>query len=270
VSATAGVLLADKPRGISSHAVVARARRALGERRVGHAGTLDPFATGLLILLVGQATRLQRLFMALPKTYDVLARVGATSTTGDTEGEITETGRRPAEPLQLPHGRIRQHPPAYSAIKVAGERAYKRARRGELFELPEREVEVYAAEELWRAGDELALRFTCSAGTYVRSLVGALGDAYCLELRRTRIGPFTVDDAWPAEGAPSLLDVRAACARFLPILVLDEEQTAALAHGRRVEVPTAHAAALLTDRAGRALALAEHHEADGPMKLSRL
>jgi tRNA pseudouridine55 synthase len=269
VSPAAGVLLADKPRGISSHAVVARARRALGERRIGHAGTLDPFATGLLILLVGPATRLQQLFMALPKTYEVRARLGATSTTGDPEGDITQTGVRPQEPLQLPHGRIRQRPPAYSAVKVGGERAYARARRGESFELAEREVEIYAAEELWRDGDDVALRITCSAGTYVRSLVADLGDAYCVELRRTRIGPFAVDDAWPTQGTAQVLDVRSACERFLPLIELDDEQVTAVGHGRPLDLICSEPVALLTDRDGTAIALAECG-AHASLKLRRL
>src|SRR5581483_110735 len=108
--------------------------------KVGHAGTLDPFATGLLLVLVGRATRVQRFLMALPKTYEAEARFGAVSTTGDPEGEIVETGVVPSGDLDLPTGEIRQRPPAYSAIKVAGERAYKRARRGEAVELPERTV----------------------------------------------------------------------------------------------------------------------------------
>ncbi|HEY8465629.1 MAG TPA: tRNA pseudouridine(55) synthase TruB [Solirubrobacterales bacterium] len=191
------VVLADKPSGVTSHDVVDQVRRELGVRRVGHAGTLDPFATGLLIVLVGRpATREQSRFMALPKTYRTVARLGAVSTTGDREGEITVTGRVP-ERLKLPTGRIRQRPPAYSAVKVDGERAYKRARRGERFELPEREVTVYRFEELRREGDEVELEIECSSGTYVRSLVADLGDAYCLELRRTRIGPFSVEEAGP-------------------------------------------------------------------------
>jgi tRNA pseudouridine55 synthase len=208
-----GVLLADKPPGITSHDVVARARRALGTRQVGHAGTLDPFATGLLIVLAGRATRLQRFFMALPKTYEVTARLGASSTTGDPEGEITETGRVP-ERVVLPTGRIRQRPPAYSAVKVGGERAYARARRGEAVELPEREVEIYAWEELAREADRVRLRVSCSAGTYIRSLVADLGDAYCVELRRTAIGPFGLDGAWTTQGPAELLDPLVACARF--------------------------------------------------------
>ncbi len=117
------VVLADKPAGITSHDLVARVRRAY-EAKGGHAGTLDPFATGLLIVLLGRpATREQRRFMALPKTYWVRARFGVVSTTGDRDGEITETGRVPDGPLELPTGEIRQRPPAYSAVRVGGERA---------------------------------------------------------------------------------------------------------------------------------------------------
>src|SRR3954452_13025309 len=124
-----GVLLVDKPAGITSHDAVARARREHGQK-AGHAGTLDPFATGLLLILLGRpATRCQARFMALPKVYRVVARFGAVSTTGDPEGEITETGALPQGRLGLATGRILQRPPAYSAVKVRGERAYKRARR---------------------------------------------------------------------------------------------------------------------------------------------
>src|SRR6266480_7560186 len=124
-----GVLLVDKPAGVTSHDVVAATRRRLGRGvKVGHAGTLDPFATGLLLVLVGRATRAQRFFMALPKTYRATARLGAVSSTGDPEGEIEVTGVVPPEPLDLPTGRLRQRPPAYSAVKVGGERAYRRAR----------------------------------------------------------------------------------------------------------------------------------------------
>jgi tRNA pseudouridine55 synthase len=194
-----GIVLVDKPAGKTSHDVVAAKRRELGGRRhgpkVGHAGTLDPFATGLLILLVGAATRAQQRFMALPKTYRVVVRLGATSTTGDPEGEIVRTGRMPPDPLPLPTGTVRQRPPAHSAVKVGGQRAYRRARRGEAFELPEREIVIYRFETLWRRDDRAELEVECSSGTYVRSLVADLGDAYCAELRRTAIGPFRVEDA---------------------------------------------------------------------------
>src|SRR4051795_3544557 len=109
-----GVILADKPAGVTSHDVVASVRRSLGKRRVGHAGTLDPSATGLLLVLVGRATRVQRFLMALPKSYEAVARFGAVSTTGDPEGEITVTGTMPPDPLVLPTGVVRQRPPIYS------------------------------------------------------------------------------------------------------------------------------------------------------------
>jgi tRNA pseudouridine55 synthase len=190
------VLLVDKPAGCTSHDIVARARRALGVRRIGHAGTLDPFATGLLIVLIGrEATREQARFMQLRKTYRVVARFGAVSTTGDRDGEVTQTGRLPADPLVLPTGEVRQRPPVYSAVKVGGERAYRRARRGEEVEMPERIVTVHRFEQLERDGDRAEFEIECSSGTYVRSLVADLGDAYCEELRRTRIGPFDVDEA---------------------------------------------------------------------------
>jgi len=190
-----GILLIDKPAGITSHDVVATVRRALNGAKTGHAGTLDPFATGLLIVLVGRATKAQRQMMELRKRYATVAQLGAVSSTGDTEGVVTVTGRLPANPPQLPTGEVRQRPPRYSAVKIGGERAYKRARRGEQFELPERIVSVYRFEQLWRDHERAGYEIECSAGTYVRSLIADLGDAYCLELRRTAIGPFEVHDA---------------------------------------------------------------------------
>jgi len=189
------VLLVDKPAGITSHDAVASVRR---ERRqkTGHAGTLDPFATGLLLLLLGrEATREQARFMALRKTYRAVARFGAVSTTGDPEGEITETGATPPEPLELPTGDITQRPPAYSAVKVGGVRAYKLARRGEDVEVPKRQVTVYRFDQFWRRDDRAEFEIECSSGTYVRSLIADLGDAYCESLRRTAVGPFSVEDA---------------------------------------------------------------------------
>ncbi|MGI8556722.1 MAG: tRNA pseudouridine(55) synthase TruB [Solirubrobacteraceae bacterium] len=253
--ATDGLILADKPAGLSSHGMVARARRALGTRRIGHAGTLDPFATGLLVLLVGRATRTQRFVMELPKTYEVLARFGATSTTGDTEGEITETGRLPHE-LALPLGAIRQRPPAHSAVKLDGERAYLRARRGEHVETHERTVHLYEFKQLWREGDRAAFRVVCSSGTYVRSLIADLGDAYCLQLRRTAIGPFAACGGWPGEGAPSVLGLAEGLAAFMPTVQLGAEDAERAAHGVAV-FASGDRAALLLDPAGAAVAVAE-------------
>jgi tRNA pseudouridine55 synthase len=199
-----GILLIDKPVGLTSHDVVARVRRALAGVKTGHAGTLDPFATGLLIVLVGGATRLQSRMMELPKRYETVARLGATSSTGDPEGCISPTGRLPRDPPELPTGEIRQRPPIYSAVKIGGERAYRRARRGEHFQMPERLVTVTRFEQLWReqpaeigATARAGYLIECSSGTYVRSLIADLGDAYCEELRRTAIGPFDVADAVP-------------------------------------------------------------------------
>jgi tRNA pseudouridine55 synthase len=203
-----GVLLIDKPVGMTSHDVVAAVRRALGGVKTGHAGTLDPFASGLLLVLIGKATRIQAQMMGLPKRYETVARLGAVSSTGDPEGEIEYTGKLPPPELVLPTGEVRQRPPIYSAVRIGGERAYKRARRGERFEMPERVVTVYRFEQLWR--DEhpdhprAGYLIECSAGTYVRSLIADLGDAYCEALRRIAIGPFEVEDAV----APPLADLR--------------------------------------------------------------
>jgi tRNA pseudouridine55 synthase len=190
-----GVLPVDKPAGVTSHDVVAGIRRERGQK-AGHAGTLDPFATGLLIVLLGrEATRCQARFMALPKTYRAVARFGAVSTTGDPDGEITETGTLPSGGLSLPTGTITQRPPSHSAVKVRGVRAYKLARRGEEVDVPERIVTVHRFEQVWRRGDRAEFEIGCSSGTYVRSLIADLGDAYCESLRRTAIGPFSLEGA---------------------------------------------------------------------------
>jgi tRNA pseudouridine55 synthase len=258
------ILLYDKPAGVTSHDVVATVRRPLPRKtKVGHAGTLDPFATGLLLVLVGRATRAQRFFMALPKRYEVVARFGAVSTTGDPEGEITETGSVPTGALTLPHGTIRQRPPAYSAVKVGGRRAYALARAGSEVQLAEREVTVHRFAQLWEDGERRAFAIECSSGTYVRSLIADLGDAYCLELRRTGIGPFEVSDA-DAERPVPLAEALA----FLPEVRLDAEQARRAGHGVRVPAPPASEAAAvvrLTDADGL-IALAERADAGAALK----
>lgn len=187
------VLLCDKPVGRTSHDVVLAVRRERGGK-VGHAGTLDPFATGLLLVLIGRATRLQRFLTGLPKTYRARARLGWRSSTGDPDGELTETGRLP-ESLELPTGTVRQRVPMTSAVRVGGERLYRKAHRGEVVKTPERDVEVYRAELLGRDAGEVEYEIECSAGTYVRTLVETLDDAYCSTLRRVAIGAFRVEDA---------------------------------------------------------------------------
>jgi tRNA pseudouridine55 synthase len=235
-------LLIDKPAGVTSHDVVARVRRGVGGPRkgpgvvrVGHAGTLDPFATGLLVVLTGRATKAQSLFMGLPKTYLTTAHFGATSTTGDTEGEITETGVLPSRPLVLPTGVVRQRPPAYSAVKIDGERAYAKARRGEEVVVPEREVTVHAFDEI--EGD--TFRIECSSGTYVRSLVADLGDAYCTTLRRTAIGPFSVEESLVHGTVADGIPLADALARFLAVVSLNADDARRAGHGVPVRIPTA-------------------------------
>jgi tRNA pseudouridine55 synthase len=224
-----GVLLHSKPTGVTSHDVVADVRRRLGRGvKVGHAGTLDPFATGLLLILVGQATRAQRFLMRLPKTYRAVARLGWTSDTGDRDGSLTHTGRVP-ETLELPTGQIMQRPPAFSAVKVDGERLYRRARRGDPVEGEPRPVTVHRFELLWRDGERAGLEVECSSGTYVRQLVADLGDAYCDELERTAIGPFQLADADPERLVPL-----AQALRFLPEHALDADQAERASHGLAV------------------------------------
>jgi tRNA pseudouridine55 synthase len=224
-----GVLLRAKPAGVTSHDVVAEVRRGLPRgTKVGHAGTLDPFATGLLLVLVGRATRAQRFLMGLPKTYRAVARLGWVSSTGDRDGELVETGNLPQR-LEIPLGEQQQRPPAYSAVKVGGRRAYELARAGAAPELEPRTVTVHRAELLWHEADRAAFEIECSSGTYVRSLIADLGDAYCEELERTAIGPFRLADADPERLVP-LADALA----FLPGRELDEAEAEAVRHGRRL------------------------------------
>jgi tRNA pseudouridine55 synthase len=267
-----GVLLFDKPAGVSSHDIVQRVRREIvgrersrkgpGKVRVGHAGTLDPFATGLLIVLLGRATRVQDHIMGLRKRYETTARFGFTSTTGDPEGEIVDTGRMPPEPLVLPTGRLRQRPPAYSAVHVDGRRAYALARAGVAVELPEREIEVHRFE---RVGPRDFI-VECSAGTYIRTLVTELGDAYCTALRRTAIGPFSVEEAGSDPTAADVLDLGASLARFLPTMTLDGDAARQAAHGVAVvgAAPPGAPTVLLRDADGP-IALATPR-ADGTLK----
>jgi tRNA pseudouridine55 synthase len=225
---SAGVLLRAKPEGVTSHDVVAEVRRALPRgTKVGHAGTLDPFATGLLLVLVGRATRAQRFLMGLPKTYRAVARLGWVSDTGDRDGSLVP-GRMP-ERLEIPVGEQLQRPPSYSAVKVGGRRAYELARRGEAVETAPRPVTVYRAELLWHEGERAAFEIECSAGTYVRTLIADLGDAYCEALERTAIGPFRLEDADPERIVPL-----SQALSFLPSRALGEGEAIAVRHGRRV------------------------------------
>ncbi len=221
-------LLVDKPAGVTSHDVVARIRRERGGR-VGHAGTLDPFATGLLVVLLGRATRLQRYLLELPKTYVATARLGWRSTTGDPDGELTETGRIP-ERLELPTGEIEQRVPMTSAVKVGGERLYRKAHRGEAVETPTRLVTVHRAELLESDGERARFEIECSSGTYVRTLIETLEDGYCESLRRTAIGHLRVPDDPHEEASPEQL------MSFLPQRELDTQEAERVSHGVPIPV----------------------------------
>jgi len=258
-----GVLLRAKPAGVTSHDVVAEVRRSLPRgTKVGHAGTLDPFATGLLLILVGRATRAQRFLMALPKTYRAVARLGWTSDTGDRDGVLTETGRIPAS-LEIPVGEQLQAPPAYSAVKVGGRRAYELARAGETTELAPRPVTVHRAELLWREGDRAEFEIECSSGTYVRSLVADLGDAYCEELERTAVGPFRLEEAAAApDGVASQIVPLCDTLAFMPERTLSEEEAGAVAHGRRIAAADREPGHVRLTRDGELVAIAEPREGE--------
>jgi len=208
---TDGIILIDKPAGMSSFGVVARVRRQLTEKaghrvKVGHTGTLDPFATGLMILVVGKECKNAGNYSKLDKTYEATIRLGKTSSTGDPEGEITAvsdtepTRQAVLEALNGFTGEITQRPPAFSAIKINGQRAYKLARKGETVEIPTRTVTIHTLELLDYTYPDIKIRTHVSSGTYIRSLAEDIGKklgtgAYCAELRRTTVADWSVDDA---------------------------------------------------------------------------
>ena len=260
---TDGLLLVDKPAGVTSHDVVAAARRAFGESRIGHAGTLDPFATGLLILLLGRGTRLIPYLDAEPKVYDATVRFGAETDTDDVTGTITREAPLPADvdvdaALATMVGDLEQLPPSYSAKQVDGVRAYAAARRGRPLDLAPVTVRVHAWTVRERRGAELDLTVICGGGTYVRALARDLGRAagsaaHLTALRRTRAGRFDV------AGAATIADLREGRARprplteavpQLPAQPLDAAEVRLVANGRAVPARVAGALAALTDAAG--------------------
>ncbi len=237
-----GLMLLDKPAGRSSFQAIAAMRPELG-RKVGHAGTLDPFATGLLLVLAGRATRFAPYLAGLEKRYRAVVQFGATSTTDDPEGDLTPSDVRTTEAAiagALPAftGAIEQVPPAASAVHIDGERAYRRFRRGETVTVPVRQVEVYelSLEHFDEDAQTARLAIRCGSGTYVRALARDLGEAlgaaaYCAALRRTGIGPFDVADA-ASEPWREIIDALP----HLPIAEVDAAAAAALGHGRTIDL----------------------------------
>lgn len=270
-----GIVLIDKPEGWTSHDVVAKTRRALGTRKVGHAGTLDPMATGLLLLGVGASTRLLTHLVGLDKTYTATIRFGVSTVTDDREGQILNLAD-PAAIMELADdqarisaavaaltGPIEQAPSAVSAIKVDGRRAYDRVRAGEQVELKKRPVTIHRFEiedpRLVRAENlsggevpfeviDIDVTVQCSSGTYVRALARDLGESlgvggHLTSLRRTEVGPFRVQDAtslesFSAEADPSsvLLSPAAVASSLFPTFTLDEQQAIDLGHGKRLDL----------------------------------
>ncbi|MDQ2667228.1 MAG: tRNA pseudouridine(55) synthase TruB [Gemmatimonadota bacterium] len=221
-STTDGLLLVDKPAGVTSHDVVLAARRAFSESRIGHAGTLDPFATGLLVLLLGRATRLLPHLDGVPKEYDATIALGSETETDDLEGAVVReappaSDSAIADVIPQLTGVLDQIPPAYSAKRVDGRRAYEAARAGDALVLAPSRVEVFAWRDLVREGDRLRVTIACGRGTYIRALARDLGRltgsaAHLSALRRVRSGPFHVIDA------VSLDDVRGGRATLRPAL----------------------------------------------------
>ena len=246
-----GLLLVDKPAGITSHAVVDRARQIIGTRRIGHAGTLDPFATGLLILLISRVTRLLPFLDAEPKVYRATIRFGVSTTTDDLEGGAVLQAPPPEQAIveraiATLTGHLLQRPPAFSAKKVAGVRAYAAARRGEPLALEPAGVTVYEWRVLRREGADLDVEIHCSGGTYVRALARDLGEAtgsaaHLAALRRVRSGRFRVEDALSMDqlqqGDFDLLPPTAAVGQ-LPTQALDDLEAKRVSHGQNVPAQT--------------------------------
>ena len=237
-----GLLLVDKPGGMTSHDVVDIVRRSLGTRKVGHAGTLDPMATGLLVLGVGRATRLLRFLGELPKTYEGSGRLGVETTTLDADGEVTRERQVTATAAEVRAamssmvGDSMQRPPAYSAVKVGGRKLYEAARKGEHLEAEPRPIRVHSFELLAMRGPGFDLRVSCSGGTYVRVLVADVGavlgcGAHLSRLRRTAVGALDVRDAVAPNDPGDPLPLERAVGH-LQRLDLDTDEAVAAGHGR--------------------------------------
>jgi tRNA pseudouridine55 synthase len=215
MQAPSGILLIDKPAGMSSFGVVARVRRQLSQQagkkiKVGHTGTLDPFATGLMIIVVGEYCKRAGEFSKLDKTYEATLRLGQTSSTGDPEGEITEVSDRQPTREEIEkvlgqfRGQIQQTPPAFSAIKINGQRAYKLARAGKTVDMPVRTVTIHQLELIGYDYPEVKIVCHVSSGTYIRTLAEDIGrvlktGAYTTSLRRTKVGGFELSEAAPPD-----------------------------------------------------------------------
>lgn len=268
-----GFALIDKPQGRTSHDVVGRLRRLYGQRRVGHAGTLDPMATGVLVVGLGHATRLLRFVQGQPKTYEATIRLGIGTLTDDAEGEVVATPGWEWDPARLSTaitaltGEIQQVPSAVSAIKVDGVRSYARVRAGEEVELQPRPVSVYRFEMLGspRLEDhavDIDVVVDCSSGTYIRALARDLGAAlgsagHLRALRRTAIGPIGVGEcAELGEEPPPVVVAERVVSRLMPTMTVDDDVASALRNGRKVALCVPDGLFQVVDAAGRWVSVA--------------
>ena len=279
------LLVVDKPVGPTSHQVVTLIRRGTGIRKVGHAGTLDPRASGVLILCLGSATRLSEYLSTSSKQYEAVVRFGSATRTYDAEGDVIyETGESPTKReimKYLPEftGEIQQVPPPYSAIKVKGKKAYELARDGKDVELESRSVNISKLEIASYRPPDLSLRIECSAGTYIRSLAHDLGQrmgtgAYLAGLRRTKAGPFKIEDATPlamlevgfiAENWEQYVIPAAEALPDFPIIAVNGESLKKLRNGHRIEAePGSEGLARALDPEGELVAVLEAVE-DGTL-----
>jgi len=251
VTTGSGLVVVDKPGGITSHDVVARVRRLAGTRKVGHAGTLDPMATGVLVLGVNRATRLLGHLMLTQKLYDATIRLGATTTTDDAEGEVLATvGTDDLDEAAIRRvlagfvGQIDQVPAAVSAVKVDGKRAYQRVREGEQVELKPRRVTVHELTVLEIARPDVRISVRCSSGTYIRAIARDAGAAlgvggHLTALRRTAVGEFGIDQARTLEELTddfAMTPIAEAARRSFPSVDLDEEQARDVRVGRVLQM----------------------------------
>ncbi|HEX3707294.1 MAG TPA: tRNA pseudouridine(55) synthase TruB [Mycobacteriales bacterium] len=275
---TDGLVVVDKPAGWTSHDVVGKVRRLAGTRRVGHAGTLDPMATGVLVLGVDRATRLLGHLALHDKEYEATIRMGRSTTTDDAEGEFVGadaegeaakiTEARIAQAMSAMTGEIEQVPSSVSAIKVDGVRAYKRVRDGEAVELNPRAVTVTKFDLIARRGNELDVRVECTTGTYVRALARDLGAAlgvggHLTALRRTRSGPYRVTEARSLEELEASFEVTPladAVGKVFPRIDVSDEEAQRLGHGQRLllDFPGSPAGVFAPD--GRVVALVEQRD----------
>jgi tRNA pseudouridine55 synthase len=266
------LLLVDKPSGPTAHDVVAHVRRTLEVRRAGHSGTLDPFASGLLVIMLGRATRLSQFVVGVRKTYVGQIALGATTETGDPTGAVVETSDKwqsltddeIVAAMDGLTGSLQQTPPNYSAKKVGGQRAYRLARRGEEVDLPPCEVEVYRFQLTDRVGARVEFECEVSSGTYVRALARDLGTtlqcgAHLSELRRTVVGPFSLDDAVPLDELVSdaTLKPPLEAVAHLTSIALEPEQAERVSHGQAISGPAEIAGPVALLDQGGLLAIAE-------------